>query len=707
MAAHPTYIIRRGTTLVFRRRVPAVAKNFYAKSFFCFSLRTHFISEARRRAAIAARFTDDLIGMIEMCGADMLDERQLDSMVDDLMRFEVATSEALRETCGPRGAEAVAAAVRLHEATRETMRAALIYNEYAAVSTPLGRTLSRLGIPLEPGSEDWLRAARRVARALIEVADENIHREQGIYRTDNRLGSMSHPAQGPADLTATRTPLSVLPTPPAQSTAHASHAAPGPVQGPPETMPTAPLSPNLDKVAPDLASTRQVTPAIRDRDADIVASRPIDANNIDEPRRPVQDINATACDDEATCSLTAESRFSAWFEAAMDQKREDNPGWDTNNLGNWRSTRKLFIEAHGDRPMGSYTKAQLFEFRSLLCALPKNHHKSSDSPGLYTIIDEAEAEEARNMIIAENEIVEHDLNRGEAEQRRARARVERVRVATAYRHMQAIQFVFRHAADHGAAPVNAMKRVIWTTKQLDKLKAEEKDMKRLPWGDKLADLLGTTAFTKPLAPGEDVHDVFWPTLIASHSAMRQEEALQLRTDDFDTMKGIPIFRIQSGEGQHLKSESSYRIVPIHRNLIELGLLKYVEECRRKGQEWLFPDIERCAAKGRLSGTFTKIFGHYRIKEGVYDPRRDFHSLRTHVNVELKRAKCPLEIRKRLLGHKLRDITEEHYDPEGSPIEEFKEWVDGLEIDISRVRSPYRNLGGLPSDGNIVAFAAPS
>lgn len=177
MAAHPSYIIRRGPTLVFRRRVPRVMKNFYAKTFFSFSLRTHLISEARRRAAIAARFTDDLIGLIEMCGADMLNEQQMDAVVDDLLRFEVTTSEALRETCGPRGLEAVTAAIRVHEATRETLRAAFIYNDYEAVSAPLGRTLGRLGVPLEPGSEDWLRAARRAARALIEVADENIHRE--------------------------------------------------------------------------------------------------------------------------------------------------------------------------------------------------------------------------------------------------------------------------------------------------------------------------------------------------------------------------------------------------------------------------------------------------------------------------------------------------------------------------------------------------
>jgi len=680
-----------------------MAKNFYAKTFFCFSLRTHFISEARRRAAVAARFTDDLIGLIEMCGADMLDERQLDCMVDDLMRFEVAATEAIRETYGPRGPEAVAAAVRLHEATRETMRAALVYNDYEAVSAPLGRTLDRLGLPVERGSEDWLRAARRAARALIEVADENIHREQGIYRTDTRLASslICAPSQIGHGLPRGAT-YGLPPAPrPASSSAEAPRLDPMTATHPDHgsSRQKSPHQIVARPSAPRAKPEMQPDPGTADmKDPRRTAGRPV------APSRGAKDASIGPCS-ASDAPLVAEKRFSEWFDLAVDRKREENPGWDTNNLNNWRSTKKLFIEAHVDHPMSYYTKDKLLEFRALLCAMPKNHHKSGDSPELYAIIDEAEAEEARNTIIAENEIAEYGLNRGDAEQRLARAKTERVRVATVYRHMQAIQFIFRNAADHGAAPANAMKGVIWTTKQLEKLKTEEKDMRRLPWGDKLADLLGTTAFTAPVPSGAQTHDVFWPTLIAAHSGLREEEVLQLRTEDFDTIKRIPILRIQCGEGQHIKGGTRYRIVPVHKNLIELGLLTHVEDCRRKGQEWLFPGIDRCAAKGRLSGTFTKTFGHYRIKEGIYDPRRDFHSLRTHFNVELKRAKCPLEIRKRLLGHKLRDVTEEHYDPEGSPIEEYKQWVDGLEIDISKVRSPYRDRIARHSDEKIITLAA--
>src|SRR5690606_5434006 len=51
-------------------------------------------------------------------------------------------------------------------------------------------------------------------------------------------------------------------------------------------------------------------------------------------------------------------------------------------------------------------------------------------------------------------------------------------------------------------------------------------------------------------------------------------------------------------------------------------------------------VERCPAKGRLSGTFTQTRRRCRIAEGVYNAQRDFHALRTHIHVELKRDGCP-------------------------------------------------------------------
>lgn len=238
---------------------------------------------------------------------------------------------------------------------------------------------------------------------------------------------------------------------------------------------------------------------------------------------------------------------------------------------------------------------------------------------------------------------------------------------------------------------------------MDALKTEEKNNRRLPWGDKLRDLLSTSAFISPGNTKDTINAVFWPTLIALHEGLREEETLQLRVADFDKIDDIAVIRIQSGEGQHLKSGAARRIIPIHSNLIRLGLLHYVAECRAAGEEWLFPDIERCAAKDRLSGTFTKKFTYYRVTEGVYDPRRDFHSLRTNFNVILKRNKCPLDVRKRLIGHELTDVTEVHYDPEGAPIAEFRDWIEKIQIDISGIRSPWAEAP--VSTGNVVRFGS--
>ena len=334
-------------------------------------------------------------------------------------------------------------------------------------------------------------------------------------------------------------------------------------------------------------------------------------------------------------------------------------------------------------------------------ALPKTHHKSADAPGLHTIIDEAEVEELGNLARAENEIARAKLNRGEAEEARARARVVRVRVATVYRHMQALQFVFRLAAEHQCAPANLMRGIIWNKTQLEKLQAEEKDCSRLPWGDKLQDLLATSAF-RTSGGGQD-HPVLWPTILGAHAGLRMEEALQLRAEDVDTVDGIAVLRIQSGGDQHIKRATTRRIIPIHENLIRLGFLRMVEDCRARNRSWLFPDIERCSSKNRMSGRFSKTFTHYRIREDVYDPRRDFHALRTDFNTRLKRIHCTLEIRKRLIGHELRDVTEACYDPEGSPIVKFKHWVDRIRIDVSGVRSVWRDAPTLRD--NVVPIGA--
>ncbi len=114
-------------------------------------------------------------------GVCELDETTIERVVLSLMRFGLDAREELRALAPPRGPAEVEAALGLEAATRETLRAALIYNDYAAVRNPVAEALRRLGVVTPDDGAAWRIVARRTARALIEVSDENVRREQGVY----------------------------------------------------------------------------------------------------------------------------------------------------------------------------------------------------------------------------------------------------------------------------------------------------------------------------------------------------------------------------------------------------------------------------------------------------------------------------------------------------------------------------------------------
>jgi integrase len=117
-------------------------------------------------------------------------------------------------------------------------------------------------------------------------------------------------------------------------------------------------------------------------------------------------------------------------------------------------------------------------------------------------------------------------------------------------------------------------------------------------------------------------------------------------------------------------------------------MRLVEMRRKEGQGWLFPDLARGAARGRNSEVFSGLFTEYRREKDIYDPQRDLHSLRKDFHVTLQRLDVRLGICKRLMGHRLVDVTETHYDQEGPPIEKFRDAANLITLDISGIRRPF-------------------
>ena len=117
--------------------------------------------------------------------------------------------------------------------------------------------------------------------------------------------------------------------------------------------------------------------------------------------------------------------------------------------------------------------------------------------------------------------------------------------------------------------------------------------------------------------GLDQHAKYWFPLIALYSGARLEEIAQLQTSDIKTCPDTSITYMMidnegaaaDGKKKHTKNLNSVRPIPIHRKLIELGFLDYMEERKRdKSNKGLFKlnrDKQGRLAKG-LGNWFSRF-----------------------------------------------------------------------------------------------------
>lgn len=148
--------------------------------------------------------------------------------------------------------------------------------------------------------------------------------------------------------------------------------------------------------------------------------------------------------------------------------------------------------------------------------------------------------------------------------------------------------------------------------------------------------------------------VRWGAVIGLYTGARVGEVAQLALRDFETVGGLPCVRIQAElDGQRVKSDAGQRLIPLHPDLIGLGLMERVERLRAAGEDWLFPGIKLDGAAG-VGNALSKGFSYY-LKTLDVKPRRlngrvGFHSLRKNVTQQLQASAVTEERRRAYMGH---------------------------------------------------------
>lgn len=176
---------------------------------------------------------------------------------------------------------------------------------------------------------------------------------------------------------------------------------------------------------------------------------------------------------------------------------------------------------------------------------------------------------------------------------------------------------------------------------------------------------GCVGERKRLVPGPLViHDAtYWAPLIGMYTGARREEICALLISEVETLEGeMPCIHFKRNELRKLKTEVSDRRVPIHPELLRLGLLDYVNSVRALGYKALFPELIAGAATTPLGDVFYDDW--VKIRDAALPHAREegkvFHSLRHWCNNEMKQAQVYSEIRRDILGHSNSDMNEGRY-----------------------------------------------
>lgn len=202
-----------------------------------------------------------------------------------------------------------------------------------------------------------------------------------------------------------------------------------------------------------------------------------------------------------------------------------------------------------------------------------------------------------------------------------------------------------------------------TAKIADGVRAPKPKLKaRAPFNDDaLKRLFEGPVHAEGLRPAQGRADAaYWLPLIALFSGARLEEIAGLLVEDLVELT----YPAEGGEARSwflrlrpdpernrlLKNEGSERSVPVHPELVRLGLIRYALALLEQGETALFPGLT-AHASGRRAHKWGQWFGAYlRDTCGVTDRRIVYHSFRHTLKDAARESAVPEDVQRAIMGH---------------------------------------------------------
>jgi integrase len=275
---------------------------------------------------------------------------------------------------------------------------------------------------------------------------------------------------------------------------------------------------------------------------------------------------------------------------AVEHKTKE--AWTPKTADRWEVTFRHLVEGLGNVPVNGVTRDDMVAFLGRLRQLPANAQKKADLKGLdfRALTDPERPGAVKHKAIASQTINDH-----------------MTRIAGFFRWCLKIEDynVTRNPAEGlSVAQSDVVPRKPFTLDQLDKLFGSSMWQQR-----------------KFLHPHH-----YWLMPIAMLTGMRLNEICQLSPKDFMKVGDVEVIKCADlADGGRRKSESATRRIPVHPELISMGLLQWVERMRKQRQSQLFPELK--AGRDGHGQAPSKWFGRYKEACGITGREHVFHSFR--------------------------------------------------------------------------------
>lgn len=180
---------------------------------------------------------------------------------------------------------------------------------------------------------------------------------------------------------------------------------------------------------------------------------------------------------------------------------------------------------------------------------------------------------------------------------------------------------------------------------------------------------------------------YWVPYVALYTGMRLEEICQLHVDDIYAIGGIYVVDINDNpnkEGikdKRVKTKNAKRIIPLHNDLIDLGLINYRDKVIKSKNERLFPMLKKSKSVNTYGHAVSKKFSKI-VEDCKLDGIKSFHSFRHTFADYFKKLHLQNDAFKEIYGHKIESLAGRQYGSRYPPKQCYDELISKIQFDIN-------------------------